>query len=238
MSDQDLFSSEYGGAVIAWTERAVPHLPFWIFLAVFLLLGALAWIRVAYGSLLQSFFESLGSYQVAARLFKDSNLLQKKLENILSAYYFLSMALLFYYLELRFNLSPYGISGIALYAFNLAFLVAVALLRILLLRVSGTMFAQQSLFREYLYNIQLFSKILGIILPPLMLLALYTSGLLNQLVFGLLLVLLLGFLILRLLRGMIFSFKKGLSKLYMILYLCALEMAPLVLLYRYLEGIL
>jgi len=238
MSGQDLVSSGYGSEIITWTERATPHLPAWIFLAVFILLGGLAWIRLGYSSILQTFFESLSSYQVAARVFKDSNLLQKQLENILSGYYFLSISLLIYYFEIRFNLSPYGLSGLVLFGLNLAFLLLLALFRFLLLRVSGLLFDQQPLFREYFFNIQIYNKLLGIVMPPFILISFYTTGILNQLAFYLLIALLLGFLVLRLLRGLVFSFKKGFLKLYMILYLCALEMAPLVLLYRYLEGIL
>jgi hypothetical protein len=44
--------------------------------------------------------------------------------------------------------------------------------------------------------------------------------------------------LMRLVRGAIFSFKKDVLIFYMFLYLCALEIAPLVLLYRWLEGVL
>jgi len=71
-----------------------------------------------------------------------------------------------------------------------------------------------------------------------MLFALYSQGVLNTGIHWLLLVLLAGLLVLRMARALVFSFKKDVSKFYMFLYLCALETAPLVLLYRWLEGIL
>jgi magnesium-transporting ATPase (P-type) len=66
----------------------------------------------------------------------------------------------------------------------------------------------------------------------------YTQGIVQQIFtwisFGTLGVI----LVMRIIRGVAFSFKKDISIFYMFLYLCALELAPLVLLYRWLEGVL
>jgi hypothetical protein len=66
----------------------------------------------------------------------------------------------------------------------------------------------------------------------------YTKGMVQDLLFWFTL-LVVGLMFLRrLFRGLIFSFKKDVLIFYMFLYLCALEIAPLVLLYRWLEGVL
>ena len=73
---------------------------------------------------------------------------------------------------------------------------------------------------------------------PLVFLLVYTRGILQDLVFWLTLTVLSGIFLMRLIRGVVFSYKKDVLIFYMFLYLCALEIAPLVLLYRWLEGIL
>jgi len=238
MPGQDLFNAgTYGGPVV-WMERIPFHQQTWVFILIFALLAILAWVRLAYGSFLPRVFESGVSFQVASRIFKDSNILRKQVDNILSGSYFVSVSLLLFYGEQRFELFPYGLSGLGLYAFNLAFLALLALVKALLTWLIGALFGQELLFREYFYNTQIYSKILGVLTPPFMLFALYSQGVLNTGIHWLLLVLLAGLLVLRMARALVFSFKKDVSKFYMFLYLCALETAPLVLLYRWLEGIL
>jgi hypothetical protein len=45
-------------------------------------------------------------------------------------------------------------------------------------------------------------------------------------------------MVMRVIRGVVYSFKKDILIFYMFLYLCALELIPLALLYKWLEGIL
>jgi len=66
----------------------------------------------------------------------------------------------------------------------------------------------------------------------------YTRGMVQDLLFWFMLSVVGLMYLVRLFRGLIFSFKKDILIFYMFLYLCALEITPLVLLYRWLEGIL
>ena len=108
----------------------------------------------------------------------------------------------------------------------------------LLLNLSGFLFNRLRIFREYLYNINLYNRLLGIVLLPTFLFAFYTKGILRDVVFWTIGGLILVVIIMRIVRGLVFSFKKDISIFYMFLYLCALEIAPLALLYNWLEGIL
>ena len=67
---------------------------------------------------------------------------------------------------------------------------------------------------------------------------LYTRDWLHEAVHWLALLMVAFIVGMRLIRGIIYSFKKDVSVLYMFLYLCALEIVPLILLYRWIEGIL
>ena len=73
---------------------------------------------------------------------------------------------------------------------------------------------------------------------PLIFLLVYTRGMLQDVIFWLSLISLCGIILMRLIRAIVFSYRKEVLIFYMFLYLCALEIAPLVLLYRWLEGVL
>jgi hypothetical protein len=218
--------------------RATVHHPTWYFIYLFLLLGFFAWIRMYYSSILTQTVQAAVNFQVANRIFNDNSLLQNQLDRILYLFYFLSMGFLLYYVELRVELTPYGLYGGWLFLFNLALLTGVFLGRLLLLNIAGIVFNRTRILREYLYNIFIFNKLTGIAILPLIFLLVYTRGVLQELFFWLTLITVCCIFLMRLIRGVVFSYRKEVLIFYLFLYLCALEIAPLVLLYRWLEGIL
>ncbi|MCP4310058.1 MAG: DUF4271 domain-containing protein [Bacteroidetes bacterium] len=223
---------------MVWADKIQAHHPAWLFIALFALLGIYAWIRIFYGSILMQTFQASVSFQVAARMFKDNSILQKQLDNILYVFYLLSVSLILYVAEIRFGLEPYGISGIYLFLFNLAVLVVLFLSRLILVNTAGFLFNRIRIFREYLFNIFIFNKLIGLSVLPLLLFVIYTNGILKDVFQWLTVAALAAILIIRLIRGIVFSLKKDVSIFYIFLYLCALEIAPLVLMYRWLASIL
>jgi hypothetical protein len=171
-------------------------------------------------------------------MFKDNSQLQNLLDRVLYGFYLLCGGLMLYIIEERFSLSPYGLQGILLYLFNLAMLTGLFFGRIILVNLTGFLFNQIGIFREYLYNAFIFNKILSFVVLPLLLFVLYTQGMVQEVLFWITLAVVLVVLGMRVVRGVVFSFKKDVLLFYMFLYLCALELVPLVLLYRWLEGIL
>jgi len=212
--------------------------PTWLFIYLFVLLSIFAWVRLYYGNILDQTYQASTSFQVASRMFKDNSLLQKQLDNILYGFYFLSIAFLLYLGEQRLNIEPYGLQGGSLYLFSLGLLVVVFFGRIVLVNLSGFLFNRLKTFREYLYNSFIFNKLLGIVILPLLLFMVYTSGTAQEIFHWAALVTVSLVILMRVIRGIIFSFKRDVLIFYMFLYLCALEILPLALLYKWLEGIL
>ncbi len=218
--------------------RTITHPPTWYFIYLFLLAGFFAWIRMYYGNILVQTLQASVNFQVATRMFNDNSLLQNQLDRILYLFYFFNMGFLLYYVELRLEYIPYNFHGGWLFLFNLGLLAGIFLGRLILLNLAGILFNQLGLLREYLYNIFIFNRLTGVVLLPLMCLLVYTRGMLQEFIFWITLAVVLGIFLMRLLRGVVFSYRKEVLIFYMFLYLCALEIAPLVLLYRWLEGIL
>jgi hypothetical protein len=218
--------------------KAATHPPTWYFIYLFLLTGFFAWIRVYYGNIIIQTVQASVNFQVANRMFNDNNLLQSQLDRILYLFYFLSMGFLLYYVELRIGLAPYGLRAWGLYLFNLALLTGIFLGRILMINLAGMLFNRIRLLREYLYNIFIFHKLTGMLVLPLLFLLVYTRGILQEVFFWLTVIVVCSIFLMRVIRGVVFSYRKEVLIFYMFLYLCALEIVPLVLLYRWLEGIL
>jgi len=219
-------------------EKTQTHLPAWYFVYLFLLIGLFAWIRMYYGNILTQTVQASTNFQVANKMFKNNSLLQRQLDGVLYLFYFLSMTFLLYYIELRIGLLPYALQGGWLFLFNLALLVALFLGRVVLHNITGLLFNRARIVREYLYNMFIFNKLSGLLALPLMFLLVYTRGILQEVIFWICIFALSGIVVMRLIRAIVFSYRKEVLIFYMFLYLCALEIIPLVLLYRWLEGIL
>ena len=219
-------------------ERVQTYQPTWYFVYLFLLMGLFAWIRLYYGSILTQTVQATTNFQVANKMFKNNSLLQNQLDGALYLFYFLSMAFLLYYVELRIAILPYGLQGGLLFFFNLALLVALFLGRVVLHTITGILFNRVRIIREYLYNMFIYNKLSGLIALPLLFLLVYTRGTLQDVLFWISIFALASIVVMRLIRTIVFSYRKEVLFFYMFLYLCALEIAPLVLLYRWLEGVL
>ena len=230
--------SELASASLQLMEKARIHEPTWYFIYLFILLGIYAWISLYYGKVMIQTFQASTNFQLTNKMFRNNSLLQNQLDGGLYVFYVLSMAFLLYYLELKTGLLPYDLRGGLLFLFNLVLLAGLFFGRLLLHNVSGFLFNKRKIVREYLYNMFVFNKLMGLAALPLIFLLVYTRGILQDMVFWTSIVTLSGILVLRLIRGFVFSYKKDVLIFYMFLYLCALEIAPLVLLYRWLEGIL
>jgi len=219
-------------------EKMQLQQPTWYFIYLFLLIGLFAWVRLYYGNILIQTVQASTSFQVSSRMFNDSGLIKNQIDVILYLFYLLSMAFLLYYLELNIDLRPYALEGGLLYLFNLGVLAGIFLSRALLLNLTGIFFDCQKITREYLHNIFIFNKLSGFIALPLTFLLVYTTGILQEMLFWLIIFVLFLIVMMRIVRSVVFSYRKEVLVFYMFLYLCALELAPLVLLYRWLEGVL
>ena len=212
--------------------------PIWLFMYLFVLLGFFAWIRLYYRNILTQTVQASTNFQVASRMFQANSQLQSQLDKVLYVLYFLSLAFLLFIAEERMDIIPYDLNGGLLYLFNFTLLVGMFFGRMVLLNLVGFLFNQLKIFKEYLYNSFIFNKLMGLAILPLLLFVVYTTGVLQEVIFWVTLTIATVVILMKVIRGVVFSFKKDISLFYMFLYLCALEIAPLVLLYKWLEGVL
>jgi len=211
--------------------------PDWFFYLLMGILVFLAWVRSLYGNVWLNTAEAVGNYAVTLRMYKDNSAVQKRLDNLLYLFYFISFAFYLLIIERHFTLFPYNLKTPILLLFNVAVLLMLFFARLALNSVIGNTFRQTDLFREYTYNVFVFNKLLGISIVPFLFLINYSTGSIRIILIWTSLVLVGAVGILRVMRGIVFSIKKDVSLFYLFLYLCALEILPILVLFKWIQSI-
>ncbi|MFC2089617.1 DUF4271 domain-containing protein [Bacteroidota bacterium] len=205
----------------------------WYLIFILLMFAGYAVTRSYLGSLSSSTFYATIRYNTAAMMFKDNSQLQRQRDNVLSAFYFISVGFYLMLLLERIQLKPFGYEGARLFLLASVILMVWYYLKSIILTVIGEIFKIQELLKEFLYQGNAYNKLLGIVFLPLNFIFIYTTGIYNEIAFYLSLSILGIVLISKYIRGVFFSLKKNVFNFYMFLYLWALEIVPLLLLYKW-----
>ena len=203
------------------------------FLGLFLLLIMLfIWIRVFYSKFFATLANALLSFQISAKLFRDKNVLVKRVSIVLDFIYILVISLFIFELALHL-----GIAGQKMSRFNFMLLflnitILYTMLRNGLLWLTGYLFMVQSLVAEYIHNTFIINKGVGIALFPLVIMAHYFPHQLQPLVLTAGGIIFSVAFIYKGIRAYQIIIRKDVLLFYLILYLCTLEILPLLLGYK------
>ena len=209
----------------------------WQFYFIILLLTGYIVARALLGPWSRNTFTAAVRFNAATSMFKDNSQLQRQQDAVLYGFYFVSGGFFITLISDHFSLFPFQLKGIELFGFFAALLLALFYLRIVVNNIIGHVFFSLQLFMEYLYHSFIFNKLIGILTIPLSITILYTTGILNSVVVWISLGIILLMLIMRIYRGAIFSAKNRVLNFYLFLYLCALEIVPLMLLYKWFSNV-
>ncbi len=191
------------------------------------------WIKIFYNKYFTLLFNSLLNYQISLKLLREKNVLTKRVSFTLNLIYIIVLALFilkfldFYQIEL-FEFNKFEL---LLVLINIIIIISIA--RILILSIIGFLFDSSNIFNEYIHNNYIINKNLGLFLFPLLFIQVYMSekATVVFIITGLILIFLSH--ILRLYRGFQILIKKDIFLFYLILYLCTLEILPLLLGYKF-----
>jgi hypothetical protein len=214
--------------------RPVPNTPVstdWITGIFIFCLLILATVQVTVPRRLQQVFRSVALPYYVNQLEREGNLLSERFSIALLFVYITSLTLLLYKLStilLPADALPF--KGWVLYALIFAACIVLSLLKTSIISFSGVVFKTSKVVHEYLINNMIFSIVTGIILFPAVIISLYINNpfyvWIACSIFSILLV-----------YRFVRSFIIGLSNLkysvfYLFLYLCTLEILPLLLLFK------
>jgi len=200
-----------------------------ILIASFLLLG---WIRLFNKKYLISLFKSTVNYQESNKLYREKNSIMERASFVVNLLFLSNISLFVIQLKHFFDISFNGLEDYLLYLIALGSLVALYIFRALTSSFIGFVFLKQKEFSEYFHNVNIFTKNTGLVLLPIVVILqfmtyeyigfiIYTGIIFSALLY-----------LLEIIRSFQIFNRKNVSIFYMILYLCAFEFAPFLIIYK------
>ena len=212
--------------------------PDWILYLIIVLLASLAWIRVFYSSFLTTTLRSVINYQLSQNIYSDPGIVTKRLRQFLLFFYFFSVGLWLYLVFTYFNLSFFELSNVSLFFALLASIIVLYLLRTIIMRLTGYIFSRQSLYNEYLFHHFLINKVFGLAVLPFLLAIAYSKEPYTEIMVWTSIGIFIIALIMRVIVAISYIFRNVVSKFYLILYLCTLEILPVLVIVRVIISLL
>lgn len=200
-----------------------------LIVAVFLLLG---WVSLFNKKYLGSLVKAVVSYNEANKLYREKNSLMLRASFIINNIFISAISLFIIQLNQYLSLGTLKIANHLLCLFIALGFMGLYMIRFISAKFIGFVFLQQRTFSEYLHNVNIYTKVTGLFLLPVVI-ALQYLAIEYLIVFiwiGLIIIGILYFL--QTLRAFQILIRNNVSIFYMILYLCAFEITPFLMIYK------
>jgi len=203
----------------------------WMTILIVFALILFASVRVSYTKYIAHLFQSLISYSTSFRLFRERNYPISHGAFRLDIIFYFTFSLFIYQVINAFKLELVN-KNLTFYVAGLGLLLGYIILKKIAYSMVGLVFENVSETSEYLFNMDSFNRILGIVLFPVVVLINYypAENPVFMVVTGILLVAVFYAFLLQ--RGIYILLRKQFSIFYLFLYLCTLEFLPLFLIYN------
>lgn len=206
----------------------------WFFPVFILTLAIYTWLRIFYNKYFNQLLQAFLNTNLTNQMVRDENILVQRASILLALTFNIIVSLFLYLLsiELNWNLGKIGV-GFNRFAFFLTIVSAVYTFKFLTLKIIGWLFDLDREMATYIFNIFIINNVLGLVLVPIVALMAY-NPVIEPHFLAVLSLWIIGIAFLyRLLRGLASGLSvSGFSVLYLFLYLCTLEIAPLLVLIR------
>ncbi|HEY5511911.1 MAG TPA: DUF4271 domain-containing protein [Prolixibacteraceae bacterium] len=207
----------------------------WTFFLILIGWTIFASLRLGFSKYIVQVFQSIFNFTISSRLYREQGYNNNFGPFRLNLIFYLFLPFPIYLIAKDNGVSLMGFSGIELYVIVMVVINAYFLTKIFLYKILGSVFSQKEASGELVFNMMLYHNVLGMIMLPV---ATFHSlvpamGFVSLfLVPGLILI----FYLLSLLRSIYFAIRTGISIFYLILYLCALEILPILLVVKLATG--
>lgn len=207
---------------------------YWQGILLFVIFSIYVLTKVSEPRKIVKIFLSVFSLQEARQLFREEFRLTKRLSIFLALGFILVAAFLIQIINHYFGLILDECTTFNQYLFFVALIVISYTVKFLANHILAFITMSKDLEREYLFNVVVFNQTLGIILFPFVIAMQFTTYPSEWFLYPAIIICL-GFYILRLFRGFIISVaEQNIGIIYIFLYLCALEILPLLILIKFL----
>jgi hypothetical protein len=175
---------------------------------------------------------ALFKFGVAQEITREEKVFFHRSNIIFSFIHLLTTSLFLYHIKEFFGVALLEKNSIGSYFMIMGFIMIIYLLKYLFSKILFFVLDDLTSASEYIFNIALFNNLMGVILIPIMCLIYFSLVPSNILLFCIAIPMVLLTYILRIIRLFLIGSSKGVSFFYIFLYLCSLEILPLVVLFK------
>jgi len=202
----------------------------WITLLFMTCLIILAWIQTIYPKRFQQIFRAVLQPHFINQLEREGDLFRERITLGLSFIYFTISSIFIYQIFREFDSVPPSLSNLSFAAIIFACLLIYQLIKSTIVYTTGVIFDTSEHSRQFQLNTLIFNNIIGIVLFPIAIMALYWNSTVYLIIGSAIVSFLIIYRIFRdILTGMA---NKSYNLFYLFLYLCTLEILPFVLAYK------
>ncbi len=189
-------------------------------------------LRMTNFKYLREIFSAVIYSQEARKMQKTVNLRNRKPNIILNALFLFNTSIFVYQLMDFYNISTMLGDNLLLIPTVIGLILSYGIFKNLLYRFIGYVFEIENQTSEYLFFNSLHNKIFGLAILPIIMVVPYIAKDVLPILFKLGLALFILLYLLQIFRGISIILKNVASLFYLFLYLCALEIIPLIIVYH------
>ena len=207
---------------------------YWQGIVLFVIFSIYVLIRVSEPRKIFKVFTSVFSLQESKQLFREEFKLTKRLSILLGIGFVLVVAFLIQFTNRYFGLILHDYSHLQQYLFFVMVISLVYLVKFFANYILAFISSNNDLSKEYLFNVFVFAQTIGIVIFPFIICLQFTKYPAEWFLYPSLIICA-GFYGLRIFRGFIISSaEQNIGFFYIFLYLCALEILPMLVLIKFL----
>jgi hypothetical protein len=212
----------------------VAETTYWQGAILFLIFSMYVLIKISEPRKILKIFTSVFSLQESKQLFREEFKLTKRFSILLGIAFILVIAFLIQFTNQYFGFILHDYSHLQQYGFFIIVVSFVYVVKFITNYILAYISSNHDLSREYLFNVFVFAQTIGIVIFPLIICLQFTKYPAQWFLYPSLIVCA-GFYALRMFRGIIVSSaEQGVGIIYIFLYLCALEILPMLVLLKFL----
>ena len=204
----------------------------WVFVTILTSLFLVGILRVFYQKKFSLFVNAIISKRFSNQIIREENALTQSTSVVLTAVFFISITMFFYLVTQHFHQSFFGYVGFQKFSMILLSCICFYFLKLLTNKASGYIFKVNKETDEYIFNQFIVLQILGLLLIICCIILRYSVDINKEFViyfgFGTLMI---GFII-RMIKSFGIANMNSYSPVYIFLYLCTLEILPLIIIVK------
>ncbi len=212
----------------------------WIVLILLLCFSLLAWVLIFSRKRVMQIISATFTNRTINQLIRDGDLFKERIAVAFAIIYYLIFTLfLFQASHYYLNFKQLELYTFLFYLKMLAAIFGFHLFKQLVTKFIGNVFKNNSATYVYLLNVFIFNIFMGLILLPLVIFMVYSKGPINSFTTNLSIGLVVVLYVIRYIRSVFIgvSFSKF-SHIYLFLYLCTLEILPVLILIKIIIGLI